>query len=81
MIFSCKALEIAELRKSLEEAKHGYKTYEDCLLITKIQVNQLEKQLFDLKSAKTHVNDILLNTLNLIDIVMFDSGSRFGMFE
>lgn len=66
LIFSRKAQEIVDLSKSLEEAKYSYKTYEDCLLITKIQVNQLEKQLFDLKSAKTHVTDLLINASILL---------------
>ncbi|KAE9533894.1 hypothetical protein AGLY_008973, partial [Aphis glycines] len=49
-----KLLEIANLRKKLSEAQCTYKNYEDRLKILKTQVCQLQKQLFDFTSAKSH---------------------------
>ncbi|CAH1733224.1 unnamed protein product [Aphis gossypii] len=49
-----KLLEITNLRKKLSEAQCTYKNYEDRLKILKTQVCQLQKQLFDFTSAKSH---------------------------
>lgn len=55
MISSNKLLEITNLRKKLSESQCTYKNYEDRIKILKTQVCQLQKQLFDFTSAKSHV--------------------------
>jgi len=55
LISSNKLLEITNLRKKLSESQCTYKNYEDRIKILKTQVCQLQKQLFDFTSAKSHV--------------------------
>lgn len=54
-IFSAKASKIADLQTKFDAANHDSKTYKECLILSKTQVVQLEKELFELKSAKSHV--------------------------
>lgn len=46
-----------DLRKSLDETKHNYKSLEECYLLKKNHAAQLEKQLFDINAAKANVID------------------------
>ncbi|KAL5238725.1 hypothetical protein ACI65C_006135 [Semiaphis heraclei] len=52
--YNVKILEIADLRNKLTDAQCKHKTCEDRLTVLKTQVCQLQKQLFDLNSAKAH---------------------------
>ncbi|KAF0771681.1 ankyrin repeat domain-containing protein 36B, partial [Aphis craccivora] len=52
--YNNKLLEITNLRKKLSESQCTYKNYEDRIKILKTQVCQLQKQLFDFTSAKSH---------------------------
>lgn len=56
-IFSNDSKEIEDLRKKLNAEIHDSKEYKDCLVISKTRITQLETELFDIKSAKSHVID------------------------
>lgn len=57
-IYRSKTIEISKLQDALDGAKCGYKSYENRLMVADAQIVQLEKQLFELTSAKIHVNNL-----------------------
>lgn len=59
LLYRTKIKEIINLRQILERSRHDSKNFEDCLMVAKAQIVQLEKQLFDFNSAKTHVDNAL----------------------
>lgn len=63
LFYRTKMKEIINLRKLLDKTKHDSKNFEDCLIISKAQIVQLEKHLFDLNSAKKHVISLCLYSL------------------
>lgn len=54
-IFSAKVCEIKDLQNLLEDVKHRNKTFEDSLIVAKVQITQLEEQLFAVTSLKSNV--------------------------
>ncbi|VVC29731.1 Hypothetical protein CINCED_3A002740 [Cinara cedri] len=61
-----KVNQIANLLKMLDEAKYKYRSFEDSLIVSKAQVVQLEKQLFDLTSAKTNDSALACSNNNYL---------------
>lgn len=59
-----KLSEIETLRCKLDEERYNNKAHEDRLMISKAQVTQLEKQLFELKLAPSNV----INSYNVTQI-------------
>ncbi|XP_003242276.1 synaptonemal complex protein 1 [Acyrthosiphon pisum] len=59
--YNNKLLEIADLRNMLTEAECNHKTCEGRLTILKTQVCQLQKQLFEFNSAKSHDPEVAIS--------------------
>lgn len=54
-IFSASVCEIKDLQNVLEDEKYRNRTFEDSLIVAKVQISQLEEQLCAATSAKSNV--------------------------
>lgn len=53
--FSASVCEIKDLQTLLEDEKYRNRTFEDSLIVAKVQISQLEEQLCAATSAKSNV--------------------------